>query len=464
MSDPNLLEFNPKLIPWQYNCLKDIRKNFDYGDGPNNRILHEVMLSGSVGSAKSILMAHIVVSHCVMNAGACALLGRLSMPDLKATLLADVLKQLDGALEEGVDYIYNKAMAKVEFSNGSSIISRSWHDKNFKSKFRSLRLSLVAIEELTENEGEYWEFYKEMRMRIPRLPYIKEALIICATNPDSPSHPAYEYFIVGEQKYSTRHVYYSLTEQNPFLGKNYIEQLKQDLDPLTAKRMLYGQWIYINTDVIYHQYNPKMHYRNRDYRIDPKHAIRISFDFNIGQGKPMSAVICQYYTNTFHFFNQSVIEGANTEQIMEDLMNRGLLDYETEYFIHGDATGRARNPASKGHNYDVIEQFLSNYRQPSGLKIHYKIDVPTINPPVRTRHNLVNGYMFNMKKQIRLFVYKDCPVLNEGFLKTKLKKGGAYIEDDGPSHPYQHATTAAGYLIYYVHEYCMNSDSVIQFS
>ena len=62
---PSFLEFNPKLIPYQYRVIKNIKKMFKYDEGP-----HEIFLSGSIGSAKSCLIAWIVISHCTDYNGA----------------------------------------------------------------------------------------------------------------------------------------------------------------------------------------------------------------------------------------------------------------------------------------------------------------------------------------------------------------------------------------------------------
>ena len=69
------------------------------------------------------------------------------------------------------------------------------------------------------------------------------------------------------------------------------------------------------------------------------------------------------------------------------------------------------------------------------------------NPPIKTRHNIVNAYCLNHEKRIRFYIYKDAPVSDEGMRLVKLKKGGNYIEDD--SKRYQHVTTAIGYGVHY---------------
>ena len=99
-STPTLTEFNPNLIPYQYDVIKDIRTAYNYNLG-----VHELMLSGSVGSAKSLLMAHLVVTHCLANSGAVALIGRKAMPQLKDTLLQMILDHIgvDVEIKHNID-------------------------------------------------------------------------------------------------------------------------------------------------------------------------------------------------------------------------------------------------------------------------------------------------------------------------------------------------------------------------
>lgn len=445
-SIPSLTEFNPARIPYQLKVIRDVRKNYDYKLGT-----HEVMLSGSVGSAKSLLMAHIGITHCTLFDGARFCLGRLTMPDLKDTLLSMVLEHMEGDLVEGEDYQHNKTTGAIDFSNGSEIICKSWHDKKFK-KFRSYPLSGAAIEELTENGEDYKKFYPELKMRVGRLPHVPEKFIISATNPDAPSHWAYQYFIQPPKPSPTRHVYYSRTEDNPFLPPEYIQQLRTDLDPKMARRMLDGEWLEIGTEVIYHQYARERNYRASKYVPDPKYPIRISFDFNIGLGKPMSACAFQYLRDQdeAHFFEDFVVQGARTEDLCEEMAGRGLFEHATEFIIHGDRNGKNNDTRSTRTDYDIIESYLANFRTDRGAPIRFTMAVRNSNPPLRKRHNLMNAYCHNSLGRVRLWVYEAAPTLDRGMSLTKLKNGGNYIEDD--SFDYQHVTTAAGYGLIYATE------------
>lgn len=430
-STPSISSFDPRIIPFQKKVIDDLDL-YDYLLGT-----HEVLLSGSVGSSKSILMAHIVVMHCLENPKARVLLGRRALPDLKSTIFNKIVEHIEIDLKEGTDYEKNDSTATIIFSNGSQIISRSWADNRF-SKVRSLELSAACIEELTESDESH--AYNEIKMRVGRLPHIKNNFIISATNPGSPSHWAYKYFI--EQTSPTRHVYYSRTEDNPFLPRSYIDQLKKDLDPKMARRMLYGEWLEIANEVVYYAYDTTKQYkRDTEYKPLPGWPIWISWDFNIGEGKPLSVVAGQFYGGTVHVFKEWVIEGMRTEESCEEIFESGILFHPGKIYLTGDAAGTHRDTRSKRSDYDIIKKYMSNLE----TKIDWELFLTPANPPVRLRHNKVNALCKNDLGETRLYVYKGCKTVDEGLRLTQLKKSGQYIEDD--SKYYQHITTALGYMI-----------------
>jgi hypothetical protein len=437
-STPSITQFDPTLIPFQIRVIKDVRRNLDHSK------VNQLLFSGSVGSSKSLLLAHLLVTHCMLFKRARALMGRQTLPDLKDTLIQKVIEHIGDDLREGKDYDYNKSSHKFTFSNGSELISRSWHDKDFK-KFRSLELSAAGIEEASENDEAYKGFYFELLQRIGRLSHVPEKWIALATNPDAPSHWLYKHFIA--EKKPNRHVYYSKTADNPFLPASYIENLKENLDPKQALRMLEGQWVEIDEEVIYYNYKSSRNFIDKTYETNPNYPIDISHDFNIGEGKPMSAVASQYIEGKFHFYRTFIIDGARTGDIMDEMASTELFELPNRFRVFGDSSGKSRDTRSIKSDYDIIKEFLSNYKRKDGSNLQFETLVPLANPPIRERHNLVNAQCQNALKEIKLFVYKDAAPLDEGLRLTKLKKGGNYIEDD--SFRFQHVTTAVGYMIHY---------------
>jgi len=441
-STPSLTEFDPKAVPYQYDVIKLVRKDWDY-----NKSLLEVMLSGSVGSAKSILMAHLAVTHCLMFRNAKVLMGRQTLPDLKGTIFSKIIEHLqDEKLKEGIDYKINYTSAKIKFlKTGSLIEALTWGDKKYK-KFRSYDYSAAIIEEITENTSEEFDgFYKEMKARIGRLLHIPEKFIICATNPDAPSHSAYDYFI-GNPK-PNRKVFYSVTTDNPFLPKDYIETLLETFTEREARRMIYGEWLELKTEVVYYAYDAKKS-RISSYRVDPNYNIYLTYDFNIGLGKPMSCCMFQYIGNKFYFFAEVSIQGANTQNTLDEWSARGFIKSGFKYVINGDASGANSDTRFNKSDYDIIKKHFENYIDPETHEpIQFEIDIPLSNPPIRKRHIYVNGQMYNAKKECKVFVvHPACEMVDKGFRLTKLKKGGQYIEDD--KNEWQHMSNAATYGIF----------------
>lgn len=435
-STPSISEFEP--LPKQLEVIQAIRGDHD----PDNGTL-ELLLSGSVGSAKSIVIAHLATTHCLQFPNANFGIGRLALPDLKETLCKKIREHL---FNEGVDYRYSETTGDFKFSNGSKIEAVSWADGNL-AKLGSHEYSAFAIEELTENKTE--DFYDVILQRTNRIPHVKEPFVISATNPNSPRHWAYKKII--ESKSDRVKTFFSNTFDNPYLPKAYIDSLIERLDPKMARRMVWGEWIEIDQERIYYAYDSAHNFKKMKYKFDPRLPLRLHFDFNIGEGKPLSMVCSQFKQDKvddmgeWHFFDEVIVDGQRTRDSLEEAESRGLLELGAEIIIHGDATGRNRDTRGVGSDYDIIENFLSNFRRKNGQKVIYKMRVPRSNPPLRERHNISNAYMLNAAGARRLFVYEGCPTLDEGFRLTALKQGGHYLEDDKPR--YQHCTTAATYGI-----------------
>ena len=432
-SKPTFCGYSPDVLRYHREVVDTI-KNHDYSTGNI-----EILLSGSFGSGKSLLMAHLAVRHCIEFSGARVALGRRSMPDLKRTIWREVLDHISEDFVEGEHYSINRASHTITWKNGSEIICLSWADQLY-AKFRSLKLSMFVIEEIVESNDNEMEAFKQIKARLRRIPHIPQNILIAATNPSSPSSWVYKHFIEGSQKFSNRRVFYSRTEENPFIDPVYVRQLRQDMSPKEARRYLDGEWIEISGEVIYSEYQSDRQYlRDKVYKIDPHYPVIFTFDFNLAFEKPMSMCCLQYINDTFHVFSEVVIDGGRTIDVMEELNNRGMIRSDLRYMICGDASGKHRDTRSFRSDYDIIMDYLKR------AGVQYEYMVPPANPAIRLRHNRVNAYCLNALGETRLYLYQGCATLDEGLRLTKLKPGANYVEDD--SKRFQHVATSIGYAV-----------------
>jgi hypothetical protein len=428
---PKLHEFDPYRIPYQIKVLSTIRQEYDYSLGPL-----EILLSGSVGSAKSLLACHIISTHIRLNPHAGVMIGRRTLKDLKNTTWSMLLDH-DPLLRK---YL-NKAEMKIELPWGAKIYGVSWDDGNY-DKFRSYALSLAVIEELTENDN--MDFYREIRMRIGRA-RASEFAVVALTNPDSPHHPAHEYFI--ENQSPSRKVFYSRTEDNPFIPRWYIESLKRDLPQRLIDRMLYGIWNELDSERVYYSFTDERNLIDEEYIWDPRLPLDLMFDFNNSKaGKPMSVAVGQVRGKTYHVAKTFIIPGLRTLDMCDELAQDGLLDLPFPMVrAFGDASGRHQDTRSNRSDWDLIENFLSNYTPRSGSRLNVEIEVPLSNPPIKYRHNTLNGMFKNALGESFIFLYKGAKDAARGFRLTQYKKGAKLTEDDNLRE--QHVTTAIGYWI-----------------
>ncbi len=438
-STPSVFEYDPRKVPYQYDFLDDLFNKFDYSKG-----VHECLLWGTVGSGKSLPGAHAVVRASMMYANNRILLARKALPDLKSTIFTKILEHLDDELlKEGRDYWVNNTTAYIKFRNGSEILSRSWADRKYK-KLGSIEVSSALIEEITENDEQDQQAYDYIKMRTGRLKHIPQSFIISICNPDDPGHWVRKRFF--DRTSELIHTYESHLRDNKFLHDSYEVSVRDGLDPMMAKRMLENEWLAIGQEVIYYAYNRTDNYRDYSYKVNERLPIIISWDFNIGEGKPLSACFMQYVDGAFHIYDEVVVDGMRTLDSLEEMYERGLLSYNTRFVIYGDATGRHRDTRSKASDWDIIESFFAKtLNKKTKRSFRYSVEVGLSNPPIRTRHNKVNGVICNANGVRRLFVYKEAKTVDEGLRLTKLKAGAQLLEDD--RNRYQHISTAVGYAV-----------------
>lgn len=239
------------------------------------------------------------------------------------------------------------------------------------------------------------------------------------------------------------HVFYSKSEDNPYLPPGYIDSLREGMSKLEADVKLRGLWRDIAGKGIYHSYDAKKNYlKSETYKIDPRAPVWISWDFNIGEGKPMSAIAFQLIGKTIHFFDEVVVEGMRTQDSCDEWYDKPWFGPDYKYYITGDSNGRHKSTKSTRTDYEIIKAFFSNYKR-GGRGLDFEMRALRSNPRIRDRHNQINALCCNDFGKVNLYIYKEAPTADKALRLTKLKKGANIIEDD--SDAWQHIGTAMGY-------------------
>jgi hypothetical protein len=226
-----------------------------------------------------------------------------------------------------------------------------------------------------------------------------------------------------------------------------VDSLKRDLPEKLARRMIYGEWVELDTERIYYAYTDENNYIDKEYKWDFRYPLDLMFDFNNSKaGKPMSVGVGQVIGGKYHVAKTYIIQGMRTLDMMDEIAADGLLDLPfTLVRAFGDATGRHQDTRSNKSDWELIEGFLANYKPKGGTQLNYDIEVGVSNPPIKQRHNTMNGLFKNALGESFIYLYKEAKQACKGFRLVQYKEGAKLIEDQSLKE--QDITTSIGYWV-----------------
>lgn len=239
--------------------------SFELLDDPQ---ITTILFGGSAGGAKSFLVCMWAVIECRKYPGIAVGLGRKELTRLRKTTLVTLLSKVHPALGVGKDdFHFNGQENYVEYSNGSKIIlidmAYAPTDPDF-DKFGSLELTHVIIEEVGEAFKKAVDVLTSRKNRMLNKEYgiVGKTLMTCNPTQNfirTEFYKPYEEQGGGRlQKWQFGEVYLPGTDDlvpayraylrssvfdNPFIERNYIEDLKTKPDQ-ERKRLLDGDWNY----------------------------------------------------------------------------------------------------------------------------------------------------------------------------------------------------------------------------
>ena len=202
-----------------------------------------------------------------------------------------------------------------------------------------------------------------------------------------------------------------------------------------------AEWVSLNTTSVYYAFNRDEHVKEYA-EYDPNLPVLWGLDFNVGEGKPMSSVLCQIkkgqdangvYRLELHQFDEIVVETNSTYAIIDLIKQKPWYSDRSEVIIYGDKSGKSNHSSSLDTDYGILSE--------EGFPTQ---KVPNENPLVRIRHNTVNRLMKDAGKDIRFRIHPRCTTTIKGLETVQLKNGAKYEEKETFE---QHVTTALGYLI-----------------
>lgn len=161
-----------------------------------------------------------------------------------------------GLLEDlaGADFKCN-ARSNVGYLYGREIRMLGANDEKAASKIKGSTLAGAYIDELSEIPE---SFYK---MTLSRLS-VSGAVLLATTNPDSPNNYVFSDIIENED--ISRKCWKFLLDDNTFLPKEYIENIKKEYTGVFFERYILGNWV-IAEGLVYPDYDNTVKTEPREY-------------------------------------------------------------------------------------------------------------------------------------------------------------------------------------------------------
>ncbi len=180
---------------------------------------------------------------------------------------------------------------------------------------------------------------------------------------------------------------------------------------------------------IYYNWDSGTHIKKQDLDFKKNEILHVAMDFNVS---PLVAAICRVNGNEISVIDEISMEGSNTFEMAEELINRYP---DNRIWVYPDASGQARKTSSNTSDHHILRN--------SG----FTLKVKNINPPVKDRIAAVNASLKATDGTVKLSVDPKCRNL------IKCISGQTYKENTqvpDKSGNLDHMNDALGYLVHWI--------------
>ena len=310
----------------------------------------------------------------------------------------------------------NETMLSISLKNGSTI-SLKGAEKHDNLRGRSL--DFVVLDEFADMRKEAW--FEVIR---PSLSDRQGGALFIGT-PKGRNH-FYDLYGKGVDDDEGWKSYQYTTIEGGNVEANEIESARADLDERTFQQEYEARFVNYS-GIIYYGFKREESVRRHTF---DGHVIHVGMDFNLD---PMSAVLMTRKGDTLHVFDEIVMFGSNTDEMVAELRERygnGTI------VIYPDPASRQRKTSAGGRTDLSILQNAG-----------FEVRVRNHHAAVRDRINAVNSRLLSKDGQRRLYVDPKCKKVIESLERHTYKEGTSQPDKDGG---FDHMNDALGYAVEYL--------------
>ncbi len=343
----------------------------------NDNIPQIILCGGAAGGGKSYLGSCWLISSCIRWSDMRMVVGRKTLKSLRESTwntIQSVAKSW--GLEEGVNFKINNLSGEMIFWNGSRIIMKemaySPSDPDYL-RFGSSEYSGAFLDEVGEMDQRGVDvLFSRIRWKVAISTKVPKLLM--STNPCLGW--VRDRFVLDENanpiqcRLNEKYIPFSVYDNPDKIFVNaYVSALYKISDASVRERLLFGNWLYIDTNdaACYWNFDGAKHLVDglRDSQYTPLNPIILSFDFNVAPF--MSCLVAQIdYTEKKVYVLEEIIgkpenKENNTPQFAEKIKQYLLkMGHVGGVVITGDPAGLSRSTTTKEgvNNYTILLSIL----------------------------------------------------------------------------------------------------------
>ena len=355
---------------------------------------------GGIGSGKSFLGSHFIVSRALKDPSSRSLITANSYGQLEtSTLPAFVSYCFKYGYEiyptaEDIDLTARKIAAnRYCILNGCYIVVRTAEIFLGRTKSSVESGRGMQVRSIWFDEGAYSKeaAFITMGGRLGRGEGSLKGigLITSSINKNNPYNWAYSLFDDPDRNEDLHRLHRTIniaTSENTYLDEDYEASYAATLTPELIKIELEGQYAQVGTGRVFSYFVRSQHAINPPASFAHFQHILISFDFNYNPATAIVAIDTGQGINILHEF---YLPNCNTFVLANEAANfvQNNLPRHCIVSIFGDASGKARSANSNVTNWDIV---LKAFQQ---RNIDYRFCVPNANPSVIDTVNAVNALL-----------------------------------------------------------------------
>lgn len=344
----------------------------------------------------------------------------------------------------GLQYKLNKSEGIIEVTNIGTVIFRSLENPDRIIGYEVHHSHVDELDTLdSEKAEEAWHKLlarnrKAIRLRNPKKGMRKNTAGVYTT----PEGFRFVYKRWKKEQKEGYELIQASTYDNPFLPKEYIENLRDSYPEQLIDAYLAGKFVNLESGTVYPNYDPIKNDTSETIQTDFEH-VHIGMDFNVNH---MSATVgVKRYGKLFIL--DEISDVRDTPAMIEEIQSR----YATgrQITIYPDASGRSTK------SVDASKSDIGLLREAG-----FRINAPKKNPPVRNRIVSLNTLFKNANGAVSLYINSTkCPTLVDNLLEQAYDKNGIPLK----SNNVDHMLDALGYLAHRMYGVGRPSSSVRKF-